>query len=319
MASQFGRQASLIVSTGTQGLDLSQLRFKFQTKLADEQAPNTLYVRVYNLAPATAKSIEDAEFMTITLQAGYENGNYGIVFQGSIKQVSSGRERNIDSYVDIWAADSDEFYNFAVISLSLAAGQTPQQVINAIQSAPSVNGVANLPYANDATGLISGAGAGTAQALSRGKVMFGMTRDYARDWANKYGYRWSMQNGQLVVIPLTGYRPGEAVVLSSTTGLVGVPEATNDGVRARALLNPLIRVGCLVQIAQSDINQITLQQQGLQYAPAVATVTTAAGFYRVLVSEFSGDTRGNEWCVDLICLAVDVSASNQNNSVKAYG
>lgn len=319
MADQFGRKATLVVSTGTAGLDLSQFRFTFSTRVADEQAPNTLYVRVYNLADNTAKTIQ-SEFTTITLQAGYENGNYGVIFQGTIKQFATSRERNVDSYLDIWAADSDEFYNFAVISLSLAAGQTPQQVINAIQSAPSVNGVANLPFASDATGLIAGANAGTSQALSRGKVMFGMTRDYARDWANKYGYQWSMQNGQFVVVPITGYRPGEAVVLSSTTGLIGVPEATNDGVKVRALLNPLIRIGCLIQIQQSDINQITMQQWGQQYKSlALATVTTAQGFYRVLVAEFEGDTRGNPWHVDLTCLAVDVSASNQGNSVQAFG
>jgi hypothetical protein len=294
------------------------MRFTFKTKLADEQSPNTLYVRVYNLSDSTVKTIQK-EFTTITLQAGYETGNFGVIFQGTIKQIATGRERNVDSYLDIWAADSDEFYNFAVISLSLKSGQTPQQVINAIQSAPSVNGVDTLPFASDASGLIAGAGAGTAQALSRGKVLFGMTRDYARDWANKYGYRWSMQNGQFVVVPITGYRPGEAVVLSSTTGLIGVPEATNDGVKARALLNPLIRIGGLVQIQQSDINQITLQQQGLQYSPAVATVTTAQGFYRVLVAEFEGDTRGNPWYVDIVCLAVDVSAKNPNSSVQAFG
>lgn len=315
---QFGRKASLIVSTGTQGLDLSNLRFTFRTRNADEQAPNTMYTRVYNLADATVKQIQK-EFTTITLQAGYEGGNFGIIFQGTIKEIREGRERNVDSYIDIYAADGDAWYNFAVVSQSIAAGQTPAQIITAIQSAPSVNGVPPLPFATDATGLIAGAGLGTAQTLSRGKTMFGMTRDLARDWAAKYGYRWSMQNGQFVVVPITGYRPGEAVVLSSTTGLIGVPEACNDGVRARALLNPLIRIGCLVQIAQSDINQITLQQQGLQYAPAIATVTTAAGFYRVLSSEFSGDTRGREWYADITCLAVDVSASNQNNSVQPFG
>ncbi|MGX6999917.1 phage protein [Caballeronia sp. KNU42] len=323
MSNQFGRKASLVVSAGVQpgapGLELSELRFKFFTRVADEQAPNTLYVRIYNLSAGTVNKI-GKEFNSITLQAGYENGgNYGVVFQGTIKQTATGRERSVDNYVDVWAADGDEFYNFAVISLALKAGQTPEQVINAIQSAPSVNGVSALPFAGDASGLIAGAGGGTAQALSRGKSLFGMTRDYARDWSNKYGYSWSMQNGQFVVVPITGYRPGEAAVLSSTTGLIGIPEATADGVKARALLNPLIRIGCLVQIAQSDINQITTQQQGLTYSPAVATVTTAAGFYRVLVAEMSGDTRGNDWFSDLTCLAVDISASDQNESVKPYG
>lgn len=318
MSNQFGRSASLIVSTGTEGLDLSQFRFRFRTTNSDAQTPNTLYVRVYNLSPQTVAKI-GTEFNTITLQAGYESGNFGIIFSGSIKQTATGRENNVDSYVDIWGADGDEWYNFAVISQSIAAGQTPEQVITAITGAASANGAQPVKFASDTSGLIAGSAAGTANSLQRGKVMFGMSRDYARDWSKKYGYRWSIQNGQFVVVPVTGYRPGEAVVLSSTTGLIGVPEATQDGVRVRALLNPLIRIGCLVQIAKSDINQITTQQQGLTYEPAIATVVTAAGFYRVMVAEFSGDSRGQEWYVDIICLAVDVTASNQNQSVAASG
>ncbi|CAN7235949.1 hypothetical protein LJR034_000829 [Caballeronia sp. LjRoot34] len=325
MANQFGRKASLIVSTATVGLDLSQMRFKFNTRNADEQAPDTMYVRIYNLAPQTVAKIGTfgrAEFSTITLQAGYENGRVGIIFQGTIKQTATGRERNVDNYLDIWAADGDDWYNFSCISVSLAAGHTPQQVISAIVNAPSINGAPPINFAQDASGLIVGAGAGLKQALSRGKVIFGMPRDYLRDWANKYGYRWSIQNGEIVVVLITGYRPGEAVVLSSTTGLIGIPEATQDGVKVRALLNPLIRIGCLVQIAQSDINQITQQQWGLSLNPKTvptATLATAAGFYRVMVAEFSGDTRGNEWYVDLICLAVDVTAPDQNDSVKSSG
>lgn len=315
---QFGRKASLIVSAGTQGLNLSDMRFKFRTTNQDAQTPNTLYVRIYNLKKETIQKI-GAEFTTITLQAGYENGNFGIIFQGTIKQTATGRERNVDSFLDIWGADGDDWYNFSVICQSLKAGQTPQQTIDAITNAASVNGIPPVAFANDATGLIAGAATGTFQTLSRGKVMFGMSRDYARDWANKNGFSWSLQQGQFVVVPITGYRPGEAVVLSSTTGLIGVPEATADGVRVRALLNPLIRIGCLVQIAQSDINQITVQQQGLAYALPIATVTTAAGFYRVMTAEYEGDMRGQEWYVDMICLAVDVSATGPNNSVKAAG
>jgi hypothetical protein len=319
---QFGRKASLIVSTGTVGLDLSQFRFTFRTTNSDAQTPNTLYVRVYNLSPETVAKIgtnTSTEFSTITLQAGYENGNFGIVFAGSIKQTATGRERNVDSYIDIWAADSDLWYNFSVISQSIVAGQKPDQVISAITGAASSNGTPPIKFATDTSGLIAGSAAGTANALSRGKVLFGMSRDYARDWADKYGFRWSIQNGEFVLVPITGYRPGEAVVLSSTTGLIGVPEATQDGVKVRALLNPLIRIGCLVQIAKSDINQITTQQQGLKYDAAIATVVTAAGTYRVMTAEFSGDSRGTDWYVDMICLAVDVSASNQTQSVATAG
>ena len=56
-----------------------------------------------------------------------------------------------------------------------------------------------------------------------------------------------------VLLPITCFRPGEVVVLSSTTSLIGVPEAPLGGVCVRALLNSLFRIGCLVEIAKRDI------------------------------------------------------------------
>jgi hypothetical protein len=313
MSDQFGRKATLIVSAGASGLDLSEMRFRFTIQQHDTQSPNTLYVRIYNLAPATVQKIQ-GEFTSITLQAGYEGGNFGIVFQGTIKQFMRGRERNVDSYLEIWAADGDEFYNFGLVNQTIAAGSSPADVLGAIFKQNSQTD--KLPFATDVNGLVGGV---PAQALARGKVLWGMSRDYARDWANKYGFRWSIQNGQVVIVPITGYRPGEAVKLSSTTGMVGVPETTEDGVRVRILMNPLVRVGCLVQIEQADINTLTVREQGLTYSGlSAAAQTTAAGFYRVLVNEMIGDTRGQEWYCDLICLAVDVSAQ-ASQSVQAAG
>src|ERR1700751_5266995 len=137
-SNQFGRKGTLIVSEGELGLDLSEMRFKFKTTNSDAEHPNTLYVRVYNLSKQTVARI-GTEFNTVTLQAGYENGNFGIIFQGTIKQTETGKERNVDSYLDIWAADGDLWYNNEFINLSLAAGQTPQQVIGAITGTASSN------------------------------------------------------------------------------------------------------------------------------------------------------------------------------------
>lgn len=315
MANQFIRKITLIVSNDSgQGLDLSEFRIRFHTQQSDVETPNTLWARVYNLSDATIQKIK-SEFQTITLQAGYENGNFGIIFQGIIKQWWQGRERNVDSFFEIAAADGDEFYNFAVLCQSITAGQSPQQILQTMFSAGQYS--PGLPLANDAMGLVDGNT--PAPSLPRGKVMFGMVRSYARDWAAKYGYQWSIQNGQVTVVPITGYRPGEAVKLTSTTGLVFIPETTNDGIQIRALLNPLIRVGCLVQVEQSDINTLTTTQFGLRYTQTnTAAATTKDGYYRVLISEFHGDTRGQEWYTELTCLAVDITA-DPNQSVQDAG
>ncbi|WP_250538818.1 MULTISPECIES: phage protein [unclassified Caballeronia] len=329
MSDQWIRKAQLLVGDGKTFLDLSELRFRFETQNSDKQTPNTVHVRVYNLSKQTAEKI-GKEYSTIVLQAGYQQGNFGAIFFGSIKQTGSGKERNVDSFVDIWAADGDIWYNGALLNKTIAAGASQQDIVSAIVKAQapgapqSTDAASPSPYsmkfATDAPGII-GAAQGVANTLARGKVLFGLARDYARDWARNTGLRWSIQNGELTVVPITGYRPGEAVVLSSTTGLVGVPVATEGGVVVRALLNPLIRIGCLVRIGEGDITRITSQQSGLSFAqnanPA-ASPTTKEGTYRVMQAEFVGDTRGNEWYVDMICLAVDISAA-QSSSVDAAG
>jgi hypothetical protein len=297
---------------------LSQFRFTFQTRNSDRATPNTAHIRVYNLKPETVRKI-GTEYKEVLLQAGYETGKFGAIFFGTIVQTITGKERNVDTFVDIFAADGDLWHNNSFINKTIAAGATQKDIINAVvnTSGPDYP----LKYSSDAPGIIGGA-QGVQNALSRGKVLFGLSRKYATDWATTNGFRWSIQNGEFVPVPIAGYRPGEAVVLNSSSGLIGVPEATEGGVNVRALLNPLIRIGCLVQIAQNDIVRYIQQQNGLSFgsgSPPAATPTTEAGFYRVMTAEFEGDTRGQPWYVDMVCLAVDISASNQSRSVAVPG
>lgn len=309
MTDQFIRKATLIVSAGANGLDLSELRFTFRVLGADVQSPNTASIRIYNLSDQTAQQIAN-EFTAVTLQAGYETGNFGIIFQGTIKQVKRGKENSITAFVEILAADGDIFYNQTVVSTSLAAGSAADDQVKAVVSAGAASGVTQGDTSAMATGGI----------LPRGKVLFGMGRDQMRNLAASTGTRWSIQNGQIIAIPLTGYLPGTAVVLNAKTGLIGLPEATEDGIRVRCLLNPMIRIGTRIQIDNASINQTTVKEQGFpQYTSLnfFASVTND-GFYRVLVAEHQGDTRGNDWYSDLICLAVDSSAP-VNSSVKAAG
>ena len=93
---QYIRRCNLVVSGASgDGLDLSSLRIVFKIKKSDAQTPNTAEIRVYNLAPDTAKQIRK-EFKRVVLQVGYES-NYGVIFDGNIKQVRMGRENGTDT------------------------------------------------------------------------------------------------------------------------------------------------------------------------------------------------------------------------------
>jgi hypothetical protein len=297
---QFLRKIGLFVSTGSSALDLSNMRIVFHVFQADlPSTPNYATIKVYNLSDATARQVQK-EFTQVRLQAGYEGGSYGVIFSGTIKMVRRGRDNATDTYTEILAADGDMARNFGIVSTTLAAGSTQKQQVQATAKALGLP----IGYTPDLP----------AAALSRGKVLYGMARDRLNDIADTTNATWSIQNGQVQLTPLTSFVPGDAVVLTSNSGMVGLPEQTEDGIKVKALLNPQIKIGRLLQINNKSIQgaflggQNLFAQGRLENLPGLLPKVTWDGFYRVYVSEFEGDTRGQPWYSNLICLAIDSSA-----------
>lgn len=304
---QYLRKVGLVVTSGTKGLDLSNLRIIFRVEQFDESIPNTASIRVFNLSDATALRVQK-EFQQVTLQAGYEGGNFGVIFQGTIKQFKKGRIDALTSYLDIYASDGDQAYNFAYANGSVAAGSTPQQRADAIQKYLA-------PYLQDKTIAQIPLSAGTGGVLPRGKVLFGLGLTQMNMLTSSRLCTWKIINGRVVITYSATYDPGVPIELNVRTGLVLVPEATDNGIEAVCLLNPAIRIGQRVHINNRDINTTTLTQAGqgidAQLLPFPATVT-ADGFYRVLVINQEGDSRGgNEWFSRLTLLAL----SGENGQV----
>lgn len=310
----YDRKCTLLVVSGDEALDLSEMRIVFETKQEDEESPNNARIRVYNLSRETVARIQ-GEYTRVVLQAGYQNASFGVIFDGTIKQFGVGKENPTTTYLDILAADGDLAYNFSTVNKSLAAGSTPEQRIKALIEAMGPQGVTEGELIIPSTGGV----------LPRGKVLFGLARGALRSQVQNVGATWSIQNGKVNILPLTEYLPGEAVVLTSATGLIGRPQQTEGGIYARCLINPRIGIGGLVRIDNKSINK-TFQQADFSIPGAqlpynryagiqqLADVT-ADGLYRVYVAEYNGDTRGQPWWMDLVLLAVDPSTMK----VKAYG
>lgn len=295
---QWIRKASLIVGT-EDALDLSELRFIFRIKRGDTQTPNTLRVRVYNVSEQTALRTMK-EFTRVVLQAGYE-GNYGIIFDGTIIQVRIGRENQTDTYVDITAADGDSAYNFGFVNTTLAAGATMRDVVDASMKAMEKKGVTR--------GYMAFL---TEQRLARGKVMFGLARKFMEGVARTTQSVWSIQDGKAVLWPETSYNPGDIPVISPQTGLVGLPEQTSNGITARMLLNPSVKIGTLIQLKNEAIQLYgynpDIKQQSENGNIEMQSALNDEGLYYVMLAEHWGDTRGNDWHTEVVCLAADVTA-----------
>lgn len=299
-----GNNPSAYIPGASKGLDLSEMHFSFHTAQQDVESPNNVTIRVYNLSPNIVRQVK-GEFSRVILQAGYESA-FGVVFDGTIKQFRVGKENATDSYLDILAADGDFGYNWATMATNLAAGSTPQQRLTAI-------GEAMKPF-----GVTLGSGMEfTGGVLPRGKVLFGMPRAFARDLAASHNASWSIQNGQLVMTPLDSYQPGDVIVLNATTGLIGVPESTTEGVRFRCLMNPKLQPGCVCQIDNKSINQTIKQEQNTanvafnSYQVQQFADVAADGLYRMFVVEHSGDTRGQAWYTDVVGLTLHPASAQQ--------
>ena len=341
MSNQFIRKVSLLVRTDADSfLDLSEFRIKFQSSNTDYENPNNLTVRIYNLSdetinkiktaisksslewqrivtaqqqPNSSQSINPNTYYDIVINAGYVNGNYGVIFQGNVKQFKNGRENNKDNYLDIYAADGDFGFINGVINTTLAAGTTVAQ--QAQKLADSMPGV-------DIDGYSSAPAIDQQHTPSlRGKTLAGMSRFYLRNLASRLNTSWSIENGKILMIPIKSYRIGEAVIINVNTGLIGLPEQTDNGINLTILLNSALRIGGLIKLNNAEIPELSqsnpnqpLKFDSLSQVQANSLISKD-GIYRVYGIEHVGDTRGQEWYSNVTCLAVDTSAKT-TESVK---
>lgn len=299
MTLQYLRKVSFVVGNEGDALDFSQFRVTFNVRRGDYQNPNSCDLRIFNLSDSTANRIHD-EFTQVAVQAGYE-GNFGLIFRGTIKQVRKGRLDQLDSYVDVTAADGDEAYNFSTMALSLAAGATPSDSVQAFLKVMASQAI-NQGYTPELS----------TNGSVRGKVFYGATKDEVRKFAMANQLSWNLNDGRLSFIPLTSYVPSANVpVISPQTGLIGVPEQTQNGIEMRVLLNPSIKIGQLVQLDSTALNLLRygldVQSQATNIRLSKSVKTSADGLYYVMVANHMGDTRENSYYTDLVCLAVDAS------------
>ena len=284
MSQQYMRVIQLLVGTESKMIDLSNLHIRFLAKLWTKQTPANCQIRVWNVSDNTRSYIEK-ESTRFTLAAGYKAEGPQTIFEGTVVQVRHGRESPVDTYLDITGASGDEFNNWAIVSLPVAAGSTFKDRYDAITRELQKYGI--TPGHTDTL---------PDEKLPRGKTMFGMARDQLRDIAAATDTEWSVQGSELLLLSTENPLPGVVIELNSATGLVGFPEQTELGIQAKCLLNPKIKPYVQVKINNQDVQQVQLNLN-YRVSPDQVILPSIAddGLYRVLSVEHSGDTRGTEW------------------------
>jgi hypothetical protein len=275
----------------------------------DMETPNSCDLRIFNLNPDTVNALVPvtSEFKTLTIKVGYGVNTppelLGQIFTGGICQVRAGRESQLDTYVDITAADGDAAYNFATISATQIAAN-PAGIAALLQNAMSAHGVTQG----------SKPAFSASSALSRGRVFYGAIKDELRDFTDNVDVVWSIQDQLLTFISMTAYsQPGPPIKLTPTSGLIGTPEQTQNGVTARCLMNASLKIGSLIEL-EATINPlrlaVNLTSQVANTNALLLSQLSATNMYYVMCVDHTGDTRGTEWYSTLTCLSVDAKLTN---------
>lgn len=263
---QFGRQFRLELGSKTEGIAIDNLRVSWSITKTSDPKPNPGTIRVWNLSRPHLNLLVSKQYNRARLFAGYSELRQ--IFVGDIIRASVVRD-NLDLIAELECGDGDSAYKNSHVSLSLAAGATDQQVF--------------AELAKTMPGVAAGAAGFTAKrALPRGKVLSGNTRDHLTALAGNHEADWSIQDGQLVMVPAKQVLSDEAVVLSESTGMIGSPEATDDGLQVTSLINPDLRIGGLVKVE--------------------SIVSAYNGVFKVTTIEYSGDLKGSDWYSKVTCV-----------------
>lgn len=246
---QPGQPGRAYIGNSEGGLELS-----FEVTKTARRSANKCKLTIYNLADAAIGALEETGTV-IQLLAGYES-NAAVIFSGSVARRGVVTEQDGHTRTTtVDAGDGELELQRGRSDLSLAPGSTTTDALNALAGALGVGrgNIDDLP----------------AKELLGGYVHTGQARDALTEICRDIGRSWSIQNGELVILSPNEVRAGEvAVLLSQSSGLVGVPKRTKEGVELTSLLQPRLIPGGLVQV----------ESRALQGAYKIIEVQHAGGF-----------------------------------------
>lgn len=262
----YDRVCRVVIDT----IDITGLDVQFTIKKDLKPKPNTCDLKVYNLNASHRSALEEIKTAMVSVEAGYIGGT-SVLFIGNLRTAISVDE-GPDIVTALSSGDGEKAIQKARVNVSVAKGTKTADVIKMVAKALDV-GEGNL---NDAVSKLQSSG--VSDLFSEGAVLSGAASREMSAICRSAGLSWSIQDGKLQLLPLRVALDGEAIKLSSETGLIGSPTVDNDGVlSARMLLAPDIIPG----------RKIVLESKRLK------------GQYRLEECVYTGDTAGTDWYIDL--------------------
>lgn len=239
----YGRKYNLKITTfGGTDIDVSNLRCTFHTDKKILSTFQSAEIIIYNLAPDTETDIfKNGQY--VKLEAGYENGAYGVIFKGFIFQPIRGKEEPTTTFLRLCCMDGDYFLQAGLVNLTFASG------VDAATIAKQICRSSTPPFDIDIEAELS------KYKLQRGKTVSGNPMDYLRDLALSHNASLYVNHGKAHITSLSKSAPAIVPDLNAKTGLIGMPQQTAEGITFTCLINPTFDLDTFVHINNQEIIQ----------------------------------------------------------------
>jgi hypothetical protein len=293
---QFKRTYELLIgeANGSSGLKLVgnedtseglQLQFDIKKNIDNKEQSNSCNLKLTNLSEASINPIRKRNSAVI-LKVGY-NGNNKVLFSGMNSELETDDSGSSDKITSIKCVPADNLYYSPTISRTFPAGTTPRDIISFLIGQSTVLSRASFNSKN------------IDVKFPFGYPAEGSVQDVMSELSRDFDFNYRIDGSRIYVNDPNRYQSPSSIerafVISPNTGLIGTPtfatadgskndkdSTAKDGVKFKALLNPLLQPGQAVQIKD----------------------TTITGTYRINTAEYKGDWRGSAWEVTCHCAKI---------------
>jgi len=274
----------LIGSKGqTQGLEISELRIKFDIEKTADKNPNTNKIQIWNLSEKTRRELEKPDTRCL-LYAGYaEDRGPLLIFSGDVTFAWS-KVDGPDIITEFELGDGSKEIRDSTISVGYNRGVKSNQVLTDVskQMGLPLNLAANLPE----------------RMWQNGLSYFGSAKGLLDKVTKGTNLEWSIQNGNVQVIEKGMVTTRQGIEIAVDSGMVGSPERERsnkgetkskkhkgksdakqqwDGWKVKTLLMPTLNPG----------DRVVLKSK------------FAEGIFRIETLQHTGDNWEGDWQTEL--------------------
>lgn len=188
-----------------------------EVKKTNGSTPNEAKVEIYNLSPASLQFLETPN-MVLQVRAGLTIPStlfYGDIVKGGVKT----KIAHPNQVTTITAKDGKRTFQTAYFTASYPAGTTRTQILTDALAANAVP----LGYVGTLPERVYQAAVAFADPLP----------DVLDELYEGEEAEWSLQGGAFTLLPDALPTPGNAVLVSAQTGMIGSPERTDKGAKVK--------------------------------------------------------------------------------------